>query len=224
MDAINQLLELDIVQWFYTGCIIIAGLVAIATLVIKFCDYINKPIKWVQSQNKDHDMILETKDDITALRQKHDEDVKQSIRHDNLIREDLSVFMEEIKSSINDTQNELKAFAQNRIHDREQSLQIQKDLTDSIVALTKSDSERNQQIESLIIGTRESLADRINQKYKYYLSVKGVPEDELDEFTSLHAAYKSVGGNHSGDAKYNYCIRNLPIIPVETKLKYDDKD
>lgn len=222
MDAINQLLKLDIIQWFYTGLIIIAGLISIITLISKFCNYINKPIKWFQDKNEDHNLIMKTKDDVDALRLKHEEDVRQSIRHDKLIRDDLSEFMEDIKSSIDATQSELKAFAKNRVHDREQSLQIQKELTESIVALTKSDGERTHQIESLIIGTRESLGDRINQKYKYYLSIKGIPEDELDEFTSLHAAYKSVGGNHSGDAKYNYCIKNLPIIPVETKLKYED--
>ena len=68
---------------------------------------------------------------------------------------------------------------------------------------------------------REVLADKINEKYKYYISVKGIPEDEVDEFTNLHTAYKGVGGNHSGDAKYEYCMNHLEVIPVETKLVMD---
>lgn len=71
------------------------------------------------------------------------------------------------------------------------------------------------------MGTKESLADKINQKYKHYIAINGIPEDEVDEFVSLHQAYNGVGGNHHGDAKFNYCMEHLPIIPVEVKLKYD---
>ena len=66
------------------------------------------------------------------------------------------------------------------------------------------------------------IIEKINQKYKHYLSIKGIPEDEVDEFVSLHSAYKKIGGNHHGDAKFNYCMEHLPIIPVEVKLKYDE--
>jgi hypothetical protein len=81
--------------------------------------------------------------------------------------------------------------------------------------------EDREKINSLIEAQKEMLAEKINEKYKYYLSIKGIPEDEYDEFVSLHTAYKGVGGNHHGDAKFNYCIEHLPIIPVETKLVYD---
>ena len=73
-------------------------------------------------------------------------------------------------------------------------------------------------IQRLMNAQREVLADRIHEKYKYYISIGGVPEDELDEFTHLHTAYKSIGGNHSGDAKYEYCIRHLPLLSVETTI------
>ena len=98
----------------------------------------------------------------------------------------------------------------------------------SLAALQKQqleyNSNKDKQIDNLMVAQREVLADRINEKYKYYISIKGIPEDEVDEFTNLHTAYKGVGGNHSGDAKYEYCINHLPVIPVETKLiMKDDK-
>ena len=68
------------------------------------------------------------------------------------------------------------------------------------------------------------LAEKINEKYKYYISINGIPEDEYDEFVSMHKAYNGVGGNHHGDAKFEYCIEHLPIIPVETRLKYKEKE
>lgn len=41
---------------------------------------------------------------------------------------------------------------------------------------------------------------------------------------SLHDAYKGVGGNHSGDAKFEYCINHLPVIPIETKLVFTSEN
>ena len=108
--------------------------------------------------------------------------------------------------------------AENRKNDRKQSLEIQKELTDSIKNIVEYNSNKDKQIDNLMAAQREVLADKINQKYKYYISIKGIPEDEVDEFTNMHKAYKAIGGNHSGDAKYEYCMNHLSVIPVETKL------
>lgn len=67
-------------------------------------------------------------------------------------------------------------------------------------------------------ASRESLGDVIAQKYIRYIQLNGIPSDELDEFCSLHDAYKAVGGNHAGDAKFNYCINNLQILPPSAVL------
>ena len=130
--------------------------------------------------------------------------------------------MAEIKTSISDTQSEIKKFAENRVNDRKQSLEIQKGLTDSIKNIVAYNSGKDMQIDNLMAAQREVLADKINEKYKYYISIKGIPEDEVDEFTNLHTAYKGVGGNHSGDAKYEYCMNHLEVIPVKTKLVLKD--
>ena len=104
------------------------------------------------------------------------------------------------------------------------------ELADQIKNISKSLNQIYGKIQTLdlkldntTIASRESLADRINNKYKYYLNINGIPEDEVDEFVELHKAYKGVGGNHSGDAKFEYCMNNLKIIPVTNKLNYDKK-
>ena len=115
----------------------------------------------------------------------------------------------------------LNALQNKHEEDVSQSIRHDKLIKDDLAkirAIVDSNASRDDQIDALMAAQRESLADRINQKYKYYISVKGIPEDEVEEFTNLHLAYKGVGGNHSGDAKYDYCIRHLPIIPVEVKL------
>ena len=142
---------------------------------------------------------------------------------------------EDFLKIIYENQAEIKQIIENRNHDREQSYVVQKELTDSqkelaskqnelsdlVSDIIKSSETRDEQIKNLTIAQREVMADRINQKYKYYIKINGIPEDEIDEFTNLHMAYKGCGGNHSGDAKYEYSINHLPIIPVETKLKFD---
>lgn len=106
-----------------------------------------------------------------------------------------------------------------------------REIQNSLSGLSDSIQKIGTQIDRLCIknelaeaASREALADRINHRYKCYLQLNGIPEDEVDEFQQLHAAYKGVGGNHSGDAKYEYCIKHLPIIPVETRLYYGETD
>lgn len=74
-------------------------------------------------------------------------------------------------------------------------------------------------------ASREELADKINLKYKNYFKLGYIPYDEYDEFVNLHRAYKLVGGNHSGDAKFERCCKNLEIrndTPENMQLTFDD--
>lgn len=61
---------------------------------------------------------------------------------------------------------------------------------------------------------REDLADKINDRYKRYFSLGYIPTDEFDEFIQIHDAYKGIGGNHSGDAKFEKCIKSLKVMEV----------
>lgn len=141
---------------------------------------------------------------------------KRHIKDEEEFRNNLNDYIEESRKDRKALHDEMTKFTDNRISDRKQSIEIQKELKDSIAA-------RDTQIEALLIANKEMLAEEINKKYKHYINIKGIPEDEYDEFVSLHKAYNGVGGNHHGDAKFQYCIDHLPIIPVETKLVYKDE-
>jgi hypothetical protein len=147
-----------------------------------------------------------TAENLDKLQKKHCKDEEE-------FRINLNNYMEESRKDRKALHDEMTNFANNRVNDRQQSLQIQKELKDSIAA-------RDIQIQSLVVANKEMLAEEINKKYKYYISIKGIPEDEYDEFISLHKAYNGVGGNHHGDAKFEYCMEHLPMIPVESKLVY----
>ena len=91
----------------------------------------------------------------------------------------------------------------------------------SIDFLAKSDSTRSTQIESLMVGTKELLGDKIDQKYEKYIRLDGIPSDEVDEFNSVYEAYRGLMGNHNREKKYEYVMNNLPIIPVTTLYNTD---
>lgn len=150
------------------------------------------------------DNLKTTTDNLNTLQKRHCKDEEE-------FRNNLNNYIKESREDRKALHEEMKVYSNNRINDRKQSLEIQKELKESI-------SVRDVQIGSLVDANKEILAAKINEKYKHYISIGGIPEDEYDEFVSLHAAYKGVGGNSHGDAKFEYCMEHLPIIPVDTKL------
>lgn len=222
MDAIENLFN---IEWQVVILGVIAALFAFKAIVEIFkwllFDFLGIETKAMRMKREEHELLLKTANDLKDLSARHLEDVNQSIKHDEKIQENLDSCINEIRESLEKTQDAITQFAENRVHDREQSFAIQKELTTSIAKLAESDSSRDEQINNIMWAQKESLADKINQKYKHYIAINGIPEDEVDEFVSLHQAYNGVGGNHHGDAKFNYCMEHLPIIPVEVKLKYE---
>lgn len=130
----------------------------------------------------------------------------------------------ESREQLHSTTQLAKTTAENLDKLQKQHCKDEKDFRKRLDGYIEDGQEDRQKINSLIEAQKEMLAEKINEKYKYYLSIKGIPEDEYDEFVNLHDAYNGVGGNHHGDAKFEYCIKHLPIIPVETKLIYDEDE
>ncbi len=223
MSEIIELTKINFSSVFIAVFVILFGIKAIVSLFEWIINKLGLETKWIKKQREEHELLIQTSQSLAELKEKHNHDVEESNSHDENIKAELQSFMSDMKESITNTQNEIKQFAENRVHDREQSLQIQKELTNSIKEIVATNSSKDLQIDNLMAAQREIIADKINEKYKYYISIKGIPEDEVSEFTNLHTAYKGVGGNHSGDAKYEYCINHLPVIPVETKLVVTEK-
>lgn len=89
------------------------------------------------------------------------------------------------------------------------------DMQKCMVDMQKADNERDKKVDALIEVTMENTCDRITQKANYYIRIGGIPEDEIDSFSRMYKAYKAINGNHGAEAKYNFCINHLPILPVE---------
>ncbi len=89
METIDLLFETDVIRWVYITLIVMAGVTAICVIISKFFDMIGKPIKWFHRNNDDHDVLLQTVQCLTALQNKQQADVEQSIKHDKEIKDDL---------------------------------------------------------------------------------------------------------------------------------------
>lgn len=215
MNDVTQVMNIDFGQLFLNVLTIIAAILFVFTLLEKFFILIGRPIKWIKKNDTDHQLISDAMSTIKSMQETHAADKKEVNDKNDKLEKALTDFMTEVR-------NEIKAFSENRKKDREQSFEIQKQLTDSIQIVVNKNQVTDNQIYALIVANKELLAEKINEKYKHYVSIDGIPADEYDEFVSLHQAYNGVGGNHHGDAKYEYCINHLKVIPVERNLFTED--
>lgn len=120
----------------------------------------------------------------------------------------------EESENIKELQSEVEHIKEIQAHDRERTFQIQKELiagqnklNDSIAPLLVEHKQVMESLTYLSNASKETLASKINEKYKEYMSKGYVPEDEFGEFVNLHDAYKKLGGNHYGDIKFNRCMK-----------------
>lgn len=119
---------------------------------------------------------------------------------------------EELLQTIKDNQSNIKIIMENRIHDREQSLSIQKELTEAQNKLSESLSSISKKIDDMQHNTderfmeserknnkriRAELKDKISQSYRYYHSLGKINDMELEALEDLIEEYESADGKNS---------------------------
>ena len=60
MEPIQAFFGIDFIQFIFTTLIIMSGITSIVMVVAKFAEFIGKPIKWLNRNNKDHDLLIQT--------------------------------------------------------------------------------------------------------------------------------------------------------------------
>ena len=108
---------------------------------------------------------------------------------------------DELLKIIYSTKEKVEQYAENRIHDREQSFEIQKQLTDSINALSdKLDAmnlKQNELEEKHRKRIRAEMKDKISQLYRYYHERGKWNDMEREAFNDLIDEYEDAGGSNS---------------------------
>lgn len=119
---------------------------------------------------------------------------------------------EELLKIIHDNQTEIKQIMENRLHDREQSFAIQKELTDAQKELSEAISTLSKKLDDMQQSTdkrfresekknnkriRAELKDKISQSYRYYHSLGKINDMELEALEDLIEEYESAKGENS---------------------------
>lgn len=92
MQAIEQLLKVDLVSVSLSLFIICFAFVSILQVIEKISIYIGKPVKWIKKNDEDHKAIEKITETLAALKKQQDTDREQSIKHDHEIKDDLEKF------------------------------------------------------------------------------------------------------------------------------------
>lgn len=119
---------------------------------------------------------------------------------------------EEILQTIRSNQSAIKEIMDNRVRDREQSLSIQKELTDAQNRLSESLSDISNKIDDMKRNTderfkeserrnnkriRAELKDKISQSYRYYHEIGKINDMELEALEDLIEEYEEAEGKNS---------------------------
>ena len=94
---------------------------------------------------------------------------------------------------------------ENRLHDRRQSLLVQKELTESISSISQKIDDMQKNTEQRFYESeqknnkriRAELKDKISQSYRYYHSSGRINDMELEALEDLIEEYESAGGKNS---------------------------
>lgn len=89
MENLEAIRNIDVISWIIIGFMLISAFIAGYEIICKFSEIIKKPIGVAKQRKNDHELLTKTVQDLKELHDKHDEDTRQSIRHDEMIKEDL---------------------------------------------------------------------------------------------------------------------------------------
>lgn len=217
MSAITELTNINYVELFIAICVVMFGVKAVWSLFEWFVIKFGLETKAMRRKREDHDTLIQTVQNLALLQQKHEDDNRE-------LKECLSEFITETRNGMDELREKNIQYSENRVHDREQSRDIQHELVASIKAVTDSQSMRDEQLTAVMEGVKELLGDKIDQKYSRFVSLGGVPENESDDFDYLFQSYEKCNGNGNRKNKYEYVKHHLPVMPVETRLLNERKN
>lgn len=110
MDFIIELAKIDVSNFFIVVFLVMSAFISMFTIICKFSEIIGRPVKWVRKNNEDHELLIKTSQNLNALQHKHEEDVKQSIRHDKQIKDEILMVsdkMDALSQQITDMQTKI---------------------------------------------------------------------------------------------------------------------
>ena len=187
--------------WFFGIVLVIIVLGGFLFIIKK---YIKPLILYIEDTNKK----LEKTNEIDELRKQQIEEIKRSIEKDDELKKDIK----NLSEAVSETQEHITTFADNRIKDRAQSFQIQKELIDAQKQISASLESVEKKLDQMKIDTdrrfkeseekqdsrvRAELKDKIGSLYRVYHAKNRITPMEFEALEDLIRAYESAHGTNS---------------------------
>lgn len=98
MEAIQELTKIDFAYVFIAVFIILIGIKAIISIFEWIVNKLGLETKWMRNKREEHDLLIQTSQNLATLQEKHKEDLERSDRRDEEISSDIkkltSIFIE----------------------------------------------------------------------------------------------------------------------------------
>lgn len=112
MTSIAELTNIDYPYVFTAIFIILTGIKAITTLSEWLIHKLGIETRWMKSKREDHELLIQTVQNLTELQERHLEDIQRSDRHDEEIERDIKKLTDMfLDKQIDDMRWEINHFA-----------------------------------------------------------------------------------------------------------------
>lgn len=89
MNAIQELFKIDFAYVFISVFIILVGIKSIVSIFEWVIEKLGLETKWMRKKREEHDLLIQTSQELAKLQTQHEESVRQSVRHDEMIKGDI---------------------------------------------------------------------------------------------------------------------------------------
>ena len=185
--------------WFFVIVLVVIALIVIYKMIKK---YIRPLVLHMEDINEK----LEKTNEIDSLREGQINEIKRSIEQDEELKKEIKTLSEIVLENT----KKMDIYADNRVKDRAQSFQIQKELIDAQTKISSSVEVIEKKIDQMKAETderfkkseakqdervRAELKDKIGNLYRYYHSKGEITSMEFEALEDLIKAYYKVNGN-----------------------------
>jgi hypothetical protein len=148
----------------------------------------------MRQRREDHELLIKVSENLVKLQERHTKDEEE-------FRKNLNDYMAESRKDRKALHDEMKQYATNRINDRQQSLEIQRELkgsqneiTDKVDNISKKLNEMEKKENKRV---QSEIKERIAQSYREYKKTKKITSEELEALEDLIETYETHGGENS---------------------------
>ena len=205
MKDVEIIEQLKQINWWEVLIAIIIVLIAIKFIWSLF-DWIfftkmGIETKKMKQRREESQLLKETSALARTTAENLDKLQKRHCKDEEEFRNSLNNYMEESRQDRKALHDEMTNYSNNRINDRRQSLEIQRELTDSQNKLTDKVDDICQKLidmeEKENKRVQSEIKERIAQSYRQYNESKQISSMELEALEDLIETYEAHGGENS---------------------------